>query len=61
MNSIVVTLETEIPRTDLGKDVIVQVDGVSYAGKILLIMTHEESPQDSTVILRGPGLKSGLP
>ena len=61
MNSIVISLETEIPRTDLGKDVSIQVNGVSYTGKILLIMTHEEPSEESTVILRGPGLKTGIP
>ena len=61
MNSIVVYLENAIPQTALSKDVTVTVDEVEYKGKILLIMTHETLPEETTVLLRGSGLKAVSP
>ena len=61
MNSIVISLETGIPQTALSKDAIVQVDGVDYAGKIILVMTHEKLAEESIVILKGSGLETVTP
>lgn len=57
VKTVVVTLNGTIPDTALSVDATVMVNGVSYAGKITGIITHESLVQPTTTVtLKGAGL-----
>ena len=58
MNSVVILLDSEMLNTELSKTVTIDVDGTIYTGKIFLIMTHEDIPQETQIVLSGIGLKT---
>lgn len=58
--SIVVTLEGDIPETEVGKNATVTVDGNNYAGKVVAVIAHTEVAT-GTVTLEGAGLKTISP
>ena len=58
MKTVMVTLEVDIPETEIGKPVTVTIEDRTYAGSILAIITHEVATvETSEVTLEAAGLK----
>lgn len=59
VKTVVVTLSVDFPDTALSADATVTIAGVTYAGKVTGIITHEASeavPPTTTVTLKGTNL-----
>lgn len=56
VKTIVITLNEDVPDTELGQDAQITVGANNYTGKVKAILTHEASIP-STVTLEGQGLK----
>ena len=59
VKTVVVTLSVTIPDTTLSQAATVTVAGVTYAGTVKAILTHEADtpiPATTTVKIAGPGL-----
>jgi hypothetical protein len=56
VKSIMITLDVDIPETELGKSATVTIEGRSYTGTVRIIVIHEAEAEPSAVTLQAPGL-----
>jgi len=56
VKSIIITLDTDIPDTELSKAAKVTIETREYIGTVRVIILHEAEAEPSTVTLQGPGL-----
>ena len=59
--TVMITLDTDIPETELSKAAKVTIETREYTGTLRAIIVHEAEAEPSTVTLQGPGLTIKTP
>jgi len=57
VKTVMITVEGDIPETELGKTATITIETRNYSGIVRAIVIHEEEPAVAAVTLEAQGLK----